>query len=112
MNILIFGPAASGKTLLMQLLAQHFKWKGEAVAMYEDENYSFSRKDHKEACEKIESILKNTKGEPKKHTIVATQSPPSAIFGFYDTAERDHLYDFYYQTYRDIKGVRLNERSK
>jgi len=81
MNILIYGPAATGKTLLAELLQEYYEREGQPAAVFDNENANVPR-----------GILDQTRGVQGLHAIVVTQ--------LYVREEALLRFDYYYHLTR------------
>jgi len=93
-NILIYRPMASGKTLLANALVDYYKKNKQSVELIVDGDiyYTASIKKGEEFKEFGKAKLHTTKGKKTKHSIITTQSYPEQIYGFYDN------YDYHIKT--------------
>lgn len=114
MNILIYGNMASGKTLLADLLTEHYRAKGQAVTRLDEEKaFSTLRNEFEMTRRKTEKMLERTLHNPAQHTIITTQGSPSMIYRFYDSVDEfdpkatvESLFDYYYHTLsKASKGI-------
>jgi adenylate kinase family enzyme len=102
MNILIYGNAASGKTLLAELLQEHYEREGQPTTILDDmiDGGTSSRREHEMRRRKTEKLLERTLHNPAKHIIITTQGTPPIIYRFYDEPETPALFDYYYRLER------------
>jgi len=85
MNILIYGPMASGKTLLANALKYYYESHKQKVGIISDgNNYTSSVSEGERLRELGERKLYLTKNSKLRHSIVTTQAYPDQIYGFYD----------------------------
>lgn len=104
MNILIYGPAATGKTLLAELLQEHYEREGQPATILDDmiDGGTSSRQEYELRRRKTETLLERTLHNPAEHTIITTQATPDIIYRFYDepypyggSVTREALFDYY-----------------
>jgi len=101
MNILIYGPSASGKTRLANALVAQDERKGQKTEIIDDDKFTNNFEIAEKWTESFIKKAKITKGNKLRHIIVTTQAFPEEHYGYY-TSYKDlmELYDYIINTRR------------
>jgi len=107
MNILIYGNAGSGKTLLAELLQEHYEREGQRALIENELIPNPARYGVMADTRQTVKLLEHTLHDPRDHTIITTQATQDIIQGYYDALRQepasegdDALFDYYYHLTR------------
>lgn len=97
MNIVIRGGVRSGKTLLMELLKNYYKAKGQEVAVIREEYYDSKVRTEKARSDLLDR-LRQTRGMEERHTVFLIQ--PYNYTDGQQLYQSPSYFDYYINTQR------------